>query len=186
MYANAALVLSVGGRRTQWASDQVSGRATREVSASTGCGESRPMRLTLAGVSGCENPGDEAETEAPATDCTTHTWRRRESNPIAAENLTWWRRAISDASDCRIVGYRRLLIPLESPRVPWSPSQSWRCFGGGRAGSRGRYVRPRSTSQTAPHRHFNSGLCAGSLTVATLPPHEMPTRSGKGKSRGIP
>jgi len=61
-------------------------------------------------------------------------WRRRESNPITGKNLTGWRRAISDASGCRIIGYRRLLIPLESPRVPWSPppvvEASWRRQGG--------------------------------------------------------
>jgi len=63
-------------------------------------------------------------------------WRRRESSPIADKNLTGWRHAISDASGCRVAGYRSLPIPLQSPRVPWSPLQSWRCLGGGREGSR--------------------------------------------------
>jgi len=47
-------------------------------------------------------------------------WRRRESNPITGKSLTGWRCAISDASGCRMVGYRPL---RHSPRVHWSPPE---------------------------------------------------------------
>ena len=55
------------------------------------------------------------------THCRTYMWRRQESNPIMARNLSWRRRATSDASGCRILGYRSV---RHCPRVHWSPPES--------------------------------------------------------------